>query len=210
MAVLWLTRHGNREDFVDPSWVDTAERPFDPGLSPDGVEQARRLGQRLRGEGIERIFASPFLRTVQTAHHVAEAIEAPIFIEPGLGEILYADWFDAPPEPLPFEEMKRRFPRLEAGHEPLVTPRYPESIEEAFRRSVETAEALVALAKGPILLVGHGASVTGIARGLSPAIDSIDCALCSIFKLVRDEGWRMELCGDVSHLDEAVAAGRFH
>ena len=210
MSVLWLTRHGNREDFVDPAWVDTAERPHDPGLSPDGVEQAKRVGERLRGAGIARIFASPFLRTVETAHHIAEAIEAPIFLEPGIGEILYSDWFEGPPEALSFSVLKRRFPRLRDDHEPLVIPHYPETIEEAFRRSVEAAERLSAANPEPILIVGHGASVTGIVRGLAPKIETVDCALCSLFKLVRAKEWHLELCGDVSHLEEALAADRFH
>lgn len=200
MAVLWLARHGDREDFADPFWVDTAARPHDPGLSPEGIDQAKRLGARLRGEGIARVFASPFLRAVETAHHVAEAIGAPISLEPGLGEILYADWFDAPPEPLPFAVMQARFPRVEAGHAPLVVPRYPETIDDAFRRSLQTAEALAARASAPLLLVGHGVSILGIAQGLASPAEAVDCAPCSLFKLVRDERWRMDLSGDVAHL----------
>jgi broad specificity phosphatase PhoE len=210
MTTLWLTRHGNREDFVDPFWVDTALRRHDPGLSPDGVEQARRVGVRLRHEGIRRIFASPFLRTVESAHYIAEAIEAPIFLEPGVGELLFADWFDEMPQPLPFEELRARFPRLEPGHEPVHVPRFPETIEQAFRRSAETAEGLVARYAGPILIVGHGASVTGIVRGLVPTAETVECALSSVFKLVRETSWHAALCGDVSHLDEKLAADRFH
>ncbi|MBV8884961.1 MAG: histidine phosphatase family protein, partial [Chroococcidiopsidaceae cyanobacterium CP_BM_RX_35] len=64
---VWLARHGNRIDFVNPEWFKTAERRYDPHLSDDGVVQAQQLAQRLKGEGIAHIFASPFLRTVQTA-----------------------------------------------------------------------------------------------------------------------------------------------
>lgn len=210
MTTLWLTRHGNREDFVDPNWVDRAARPHDPGLSPDGVEQAKRVGRRLASEGIRHIFSSPFLRAVETAHHIAEAVDAPVYLEPGIGELLFADWFDTTPEALPLEELVRRFPRTMAGHRPVHQPEHPETIEEAFRRSVATAEALAERYEGPLLLVGHGASITGIARGLVPTLEAFDCALCSLFKLVSDGAWRMDLCGDVSHLDEKLAADRFH
>jgi len=47
---IFLARHGNRQDFVDPRWLDQAEEPYDPPLSADGVEQARGLGRRLAGE----------------------------------------------------------------------------------------------------------------------------------------------------------------
>ena len=69
---VWIARHGNRIDFVNPDWFLTAERPYDPHLSEDGHVQAKQLANRLKGEGISHIFASPFLRTVQTANHAAK------------------------------------------------------------------------------------------------------------------------------------------
>ena len=44
---LWLTRHGNRLDFVDAGWYLTAKRPYDPPLSAEGRSQAKALAQRL-------------------------------------------------------------------------------------------------------------------------------------------------------------------
>lgn len=83
---LWIVRHANRQDFVDPAWHETADRPHDPGLSPDGVEQARRLAQQLTAASIQRIIASPSLRTVQTAQAIAEARDQSFTLEPGLGD----------------------------------------------------------------------------------------------------------------------------
>lgn len=48
--IVWIARHGNRLDFVNPEWFNTAERPYDPPLSEDGIVQAKQLGQRLVGE----------------------------------------------------------------------------------------------------------------------------------------------------------------
>lgn len=59
---IWICRHGNRIDFVDPSWKGS-----DPYLSPDGIIQAKETGKRLKDENIQHIFASPFFRTVETA-----------------------------------------------------------------------------------------------------------------------------------------------
>src|ERR1043166_781910 len=110
---IWIARHGNRADFVDPNWRATAERPHDPPLSSDGVLQAQALGKRLAQHGapIHHLFASPFLRTVQTAFHVAEAIDAQIKIEHGACEWLNPVWFDKPPGMLSPHEMAQRFPR---------------------------------------------------------------------------------------------------
>lgn len=34
--VLLVMRHGLRQDEVDPSWVQSAERPWDPPLAEEG------------------------------------------------------------------------------------------------------------------------------------------------------------------------------
>ncbi|HKL89484.1 MAG TPA: histidine phosphatase family protein, partial [Salinibacter sp.] len=83
MQTVWIARHANRQDFADPNWADTADRPHDPGLSTDGVEQAQQLARRVNDLDVDRIVASPFIRTVETAHYAAEAADEPVFIEPG-------------------------------------------------------------------------------------------------------------------------------
>ena len=90
--VIWLVRHGEREDFENMDWGKTAERPHDPGLSTTGIRQARAVGEQLADEGIGRIFTSPYLRCAQTAHLIAESVMVPVHIEPGLGELHHPDW----------------------------------------------------------------------------------------------------------------------
>ena len=209
--IVWLTRHGNRQDFVDPDWPKTAERPHDPGLSPDGIQQAKHLGRRLEGEGIAHLFASPFLRCVQTAHYVAEALDLRIYLEPGVAEWMNTEWFPAYPETLRLEQLAERYDRIDLSYSPRAHPDYPESEEEAMNRAGATARALADTHRRPILIVGHGVSVAGAAAGLVEDARVEECALCSLFKIVRDErAWMMELTGDVSHLDEAAAADRFN
>lgn len=57
---VWIARHANRLDFVNPDWFLTAERRYDPPLSEDGIVQAQQLARRLKPENIAHIFASPF------------------------------------------------------------------------------------------------------------------------------------------------------
>lgn len=89
MQTIWIARHGNRQDFVDRNWRLSAPMPFDPELSADGAVQAQKLAGRLVGENIQHIFASPSLRTLETANYAAEALDLPIKVEAGLSE-----WFN--------------------------------------------------------------------------------------------------------------------
>ncbi|MDY6940725.1 MAG: histidine phosphatase family protein [Cyanobacteriota bacterium] len=208
---IWIARHGNRIDFVRPEWFDTADRPYDPHLSDDGEVQARELGDRLQPEGITHIFASPFLRTVQTANYVAEILDLPIKLEWGLCEWLNPEWMSAMPETLSPETLKARFPRIDLSYRSLLQPQYPESDELCWQRTAEAARRLVAEYSTDLLWVGHGASVVGAAIGLLEEYREITASLCCLVKLVRqDDRWVMELDGDTSHLSRSESKVRFN
>ncbi len=193
---IWICRHGNRIDFIDRSWVGD-----DPHLSPDGVIQAQETGVRLVGEGVQHVFASPFLRTVETAHHIAKAIGLSVKVEHGASEWLKEDWFPVRPDHIPVRDLVARFGNIDPGHESVVVPRYPESSEEATERAGRTARELADASKGDILLVGHGHSVDGMAFGLMGGDCEIVSGLCSLIKIVRRNGVpSLELNGDSSHL----------
>jgi broad specificity phosphatase PhoE len=211
-----ITRHGDRLDFADPRWQYTTSRPYDPPLSPVGVIQSRELGQRLLGEQIEHIFCSPFLRSAQTAHEIAEILGLGIHVEPGLSEWLSAAWFPAPPQLEPLETLCRRFPRIDPGYVPRVPATYGESGEAALERAAKVAARLVTEFRGNLLFVGHGASVLGSTAGLlrqPPAqaeqlLQPIRC--CCLIKLVRTgDSWELDLNGDVAHLSHTEASIRF-
>lgn len=226
--IIWIARHGNRIDFVNPEWFNTAERRYDPPLSDDGVVQASQLGQRLKTENIAHIFASPFLRTVQTANQIAEALDLPIKLESGLSEFLNPAWMPATPERMSIEALTEIFPRIDTSYTSRVIAEYPETEAQAFSRSGKTA-ALLADEFSPedILLVGHGASVLGATMGLIGKIakTQVKASLCCLVKVVRQEididsmaeitshnsaGWVLELHGDTSHLSEIEEVIRFN
>ncbi|MGQ4649914.1 histidine phosphatase family protein [Lyngbya aestuarii] len=208
---VWIARHGNRLDFVNPEWFNTAKLPYDPPLSEDGVVQARELGQRLVGEGIMHIFASPFLRTVQTASLIADALDLPINLESGLSEWLNPEWMPATPETRTIEVLQQKFPRINSNYTSRVVAHYPETSEEVLKRTGETARRLTADFFEDILLVGHGASVVGTARALVDGEPEIKASLCCLVKLVRQEPvWVMKLNGDISHLSQTEEQIRFN
>ncbi len=208
---VWIARHGNRLDFVNPEWFNTAERPYDPPLSEDGFIQAKQLGQRLVGEGIKHIFASPFLRTVQTATQIANILDLSIKLESGLSEWLNPAWMKTTPEKLPLEVLQQSYPRIDSSYTSRVIANYPETSEMVLERTAQTARRLTSEFSEDMLLVGHGASVVGTTQGLVGGTPEVNAALCCLVKLVRQEQeWVMELNGDTSHLSETEEVIRFN
>merc|ERR1719313_2307572 len=87
-----MMRHAERRDaswdpldapHVDEMW------PFDPTLSKKGYAQAESAARALTDAtgGFELVVSSPFRRCVETALAVCRASNAPLFIDPELGEI---------------------------------------------------------------------------------------------------------------------------
>lgn len=163
--------------------------------------QAQETGARLREEGIRHIFASPFLRTVETAYHIAEALDLSVKIEHGACEWLGSEWVPEPGFFIPLEEMCRRFPRVDTTYESMVFPSFPEDGGALRDRCRRAATRLADAYRSDILVVGHGASVVHLTHGFLGRQCRISCGMCSLMKVVRTDGrWTLELNGDVSHL----------
>ncbi len=211
--IVWIARHANRLDFVNPDWFLTAERRYDPPLSDDGMEQAQQLAKRLQKEKISHIFTSPFLRTIQTANAVAEVLDLPIKLETGLSEWLNPAWMTEEPERLSVPALAELFPRIDVSYTPRIAAQYPETHEKVRARSGQTARCLATECyPQDILLVAHGASVLGAAMGLvgDMAITEVKASLCSLVKVVRQgPEWLLELKGDTSHLTQIEEVIRF-
>lgn len=202
---LYLARHGNRMDAVDPSWVRRTSRPFDPGLSPDGIVQAMKLAQRLREERVAHVFSSPFLRAVETACQAAKLLGVPVKIEHGLSEWLNPEIYRAPPQWLASDVLARELAPIDTVYESIVHPHYPETEEDARARAGVVARMLVERFSGNLLLVGHGDSIVGAAGGLVPELPGIRCGLCGLVTLVHGgSSWTVELPGDHSHLEHPL------
>ncbi|MDJ0734372.1 MAG: histidine phosphatase family protein [Nostocaceae cyanobacterium] len=212
--IVWIARHANRLDFVNPDWFLTAERRYDPPLSDDGMVQAQQLAQRMQGEKIDHIFASPFLRTVQTANALAEKLDLPIKLETGLSEWLNPEWMTEEPQRLPTPVLAELFPRIDTSYTPHIAARYPETHSQVHHRAGQTARSLATeYSPEHILLVGHGASVKGAAMGLVGEAFNITekVRLCSLYKIVRkNPEWSLELKGDTSHLSQVEEVVRFN
>jgi len=60
----------------------------DPDLTDVGWEQARRLGERLKSQRIDRIYASPLHRTQQTASAIADGSRLAVLTKADLTEVV--------------------------------------------------------------------------------------------------------------------------
>ncbi len=198
---VWIARHGNRLDFVNPDWFNTAERRYDPPLSEDGLIQAKQLGERLQNEKIGHIFASPFLRTIQTASEVAKLLDIPIKLEAGIGEWHNPHWMSETPEIHPRELLEKDYPYIDWNYTSYQVPNYPEMEVTMMKRMADVIEQLVSQYSEDILLVGHGASVMGLIEGLTQETPIFQPSLCCLSKLVKTGNqWQIEIGGDTSHL----------
>jgi broad specificity phosphatase PhoE len=91
---LYFVRHG--ESVANLSDRNGHKRPDDADrLSEHGWEQARGLGRRLEGEGLELIVASPMTRAQETAQGIAEVLDLPIETDEDLFEVRQSDAFYA-------------------------------------------------------------------------------------------------------------------
>jgi broad specificity phosphatase PhoE len=208
---VWIARHGNRLDFVNPQWFNNATRRYDPPLSEDGFLQAKQLGHRLKNENISHIFSSPFLRTIQTANEVAQILDLPIKLEAGLSEWHNPEWMTQSPQIHPREFLELHYSRIDWNYQSQIVPQYPESEEKVNHRTAAIAQKLVDQYSEELLLVGHGASVLGATRGLVKGNPTVNASLCCLVKLVRhSQNWTMELNGDNSHLTQTEKEIRFN
>lgn len=200
---LYVVRHGQRRDTVDPDWDAVADRVHDPPLTELGRWAAWRVGRRFTqdGTGVDAVYASPFRRTVETADEICRELGTTFELEPGLGEYRNPEWFDADPETLPADALAERFETVRLGRDPHVVPAFPETHDGAIARIAEAAR-LLAADVDTALLVGHGITVAGVVAGLAGPDADAEAPLCGVTRLERVTGsWRVDYTGDTSHLD---------
>jgi broad specificity phosphatase PhoE len=200
---IWVARHGNRADFVDPDWYKSAERPHDPPLSEDGATQAQALARRLSKEDIRHVFSSPFLRAVQTASFAAASLGLPLKVEHGLCEWLNPEWYPVEPDFIAPQQLAAAYACVDAGYRSLVAHGYPEWEEQShcWPRAGRAARVLAERFPGNMLFVCHAATMCGVIYGLVDGFPQIDCGLCSVAKAVwNGTAWELALAGDRSHV----------
>ncbi len=88
MTLFYLVRHG--EHALQGRMA--AGRTPGIGLSPKGRAEAAAVAERLAGEQIDAIYASPLDRTRQTAEIIAGRLDLPVGIREDVIELDFGEW----------------------------------------------------------------------------------------------------------------------
>ncbi len=194
---IYLIRHG--ETAGNAALV--VQKPDIP-LSPNGIDQARRLARRLTGDGIGQILASDLTRAAMTAEAVAETTGAPIRYDALLHERNFGDVRGTPYAELSFD---------------LFAPDYdPPGGEswERFEARMDEAWALIQRTAGEceetLAVITHGlvcrsvvARRTRLPEGVDPDLRGLAWRNTSVTILDGPDPWRVRLLNCSAHLDAA-------
>lgn len=185
-------------------------------LSEEGREQAARLGERLRDDGIAAVYASPLSRSADTAHIVAGACGLAPVLRDELREISHGPW-----EGLTRSEVEHRFPDDYAAWEAdpfTFAPKGAESGVAVLARALPVVREIVTAHEGQsVLVVSHKAtirlvlcSLLGIdARGYRDRLDQSPACL-NVLDFKDPVRARLTLFNDTSHYTDRPREPRRH
>lgn len=156
-----LVRHGESEWNVRFSRTRRDPGIRDAPLTETGRQQARAAAFELRARGVRRLIASPYRRALETASILAEALDAPIAVDPLFGEHAAFSCDEGTPR----TELEPLFPHIDLSHVPeLWWPELEEPVT-AMRRRMGAARAVLQALDGdaPTAVVCHW----GVIRALT-------------------------------------------
>ena len=198
---IFLVRHG--------ATVLTAEDRFagatDVQLSDEGREQVRRLAERLAGEKIAAIYASPLGRTIETAQILAKPHGLEVQPRDGLREISHGRW-----EQMTRKEVEQAFPDEAAAWEKDPYSFAPVGGESGLAVTARALPVLMEIvgehAGENVLIVSHKATIRLLVSsliGFDPrryrdALDQNPAAL-NIVDFRGGISARLTLFNDTSH-----------
>lgn len=87
MIKILLIRHGDT-DYVDEALAGRIDSP----LNAEGLEQSLRIAEELKLLSIRAIYASPLLRTQQTAQPLAKFLNLDVKINHELNQVNFGNW----------------------------------------------------------------------------------------------------------------------
>jgi probable phosphoglycerate mutase len=199
---IYLIRHGETAGNAER----VVQRPDIP-LSPNGVEQARRLARRLASERIGLILSSDLARAAMTAEVVRETTGAPICYDALLQERNFGDL--------------RGRSYAEIGFDFFAPDYEPPGGEswERFEARMDQAWALIQRVaeecQENLAVVTHGlvcrsvvARRTRLPEGVGQDLSGLPWRNTSLTILEGPDPWRIRLLDSSVHLDAAATPGR--
>jgi broad specificity phosphatase PhoE len=198
---VFLVRHGATKLSAEDSFAGST----DVELSEEGRAQAARLAERLAGEDIAAVYASPKSRTRETASIVAKPHGLPPVLRDALCEIDHGHW-----EGLRRADVEKRFAAEYAAWEAdpfAFAPAGGESGVNVLARALPALREIVLAHEGEkVLVVSHKATIRLVvssllgfdARGYRDRLDQLPACL-NIVDFKDPVRARLMLFNDVSH-----------
>ena len=139
---LIFVRHGQ----TDTNLIEMAGKPIlddDASLNEEGLKQAQRVAEELKGEKVDVIFASPLKRAMETAAEIARYHDAPVLVMDGLRERKLGT--------LVGERLQAAF-----DFDNVVRADDIESVDAFFERVYVAIDQIVASEYENVVVVSHG------------------------------------------------------
>lgn len=135
-----LVRHG--QSHFNVVFNETREDPgiVDPGLTEEGILQAKAAGETLAKQDIRRVLASPYSRTLHTAEIVAEHLSLSVTVEPLIRERAFFVCDIGSPR----SELTTRWPAFDFADLPERWWPEPEETEEELQARCVAFRAVMA------------------------------------------------------------------
>jgi broad specificity phosphatase PhoE len=205
---VFLIRHGATVLSAEDRFAGATNVP----LSDEGRQQAARLSARLRNEAITAVYASPMIRTIETAQILAEPHRLEVQQREGLREISHGHW-----EQMTRMEVEKQYPEEAAEWEKDPYTFAPVGGESGLAVTARALPALIELVRahagGNILVISHKATIRlllSTLMGFDPRryrdnLDQSPAAL-NIVDFKDMTRVRLTLFNDTSHYAEAGLA----
>jgi len=208
---LYLVRHG----LTHMAAEDRFSGADGVALSDEGRRQAQALGERLRGEGIQAVYSSPYGRALDTAHLACAGLGLEPQPRDGLREISHGHW-----EGFARADVEQRFHDEYAAWEQdpfTFAPQGGESGVAVLARALPVIREIVTTHRGGrVLVISHKATLRLVLssllgfdeRGYRDRLDQAPACL-NIVDFRDPVRARLMLFNDTSHYaDRTVAPGR--
>src|SRR4051812_40553324 len=206
MLSLYLVRHGQ----TDYSLANQFCGSIDPPLNATGLAMADALAARYGTERWSAIYASPMLRTRQTAEPTAQVSGVTVVTLDGLREIAYGDWEGRAEAEVEATDGARF--HAWATHPGRVAPPGGETGADIATRALAAIDHIRAHHDGRVLVVSHKATL----RVLICALLGLDVDLfrsriaqkvCAVSVIdFKKSGPLLQTLGDTSHLPPELLA----
>jgi len=139
-----LARHG--QSVLNVGGIVNGDPLLDPGLTREGIAEARSLGKQVSGVTVDFVVVSPFPRAISTAKIALEGRDVPRVVDDDLGDIRIGE----------LEGLSvAQFRAAPAYRDHSVCFPGGESLNEAARRYARAFDRLLARSESVTLVVGH-------------------------------------------------------